>query len=213
MLLIAVALGAATIGAAGIPLPRIAAAFGLLDGDAALVSRDRLVLWSVRLPRIAIAATVGALLATAGALMQGLFRNPLADPGLVGVSAGAGFAAALTIVVGDRLLAGSAMTLPFELLPFAAFVGALATTAALYRLATREGRTSIAVLLLGGIAIGALASAGIGVLVFVADDRQLRDITFWMLGSLGGATWGKALAIAPFLAAVILVLSVRRSRA
>ena len=193
VLLIAVALGAATIGAAGIPLPRIAAAFGLLDGDAALVARDRLVLWSVRLPRIAIAAMVGALLATAGALMQGLFRNPLADPGLVGVSAGAGFAAALTIVVGDRLLAGSAMTLPFELLPFAAFVGALVTTAALYRLATREGRTSIAVLLLGGIAIGALASAGIGVLVFVADDRQLRDITFWMLGSLGGSTWGKAL--------------------
>jgi iron complex transport system permease protein len=208
VLLVVVAVAAATIGAAGIPLPRIAAAFGLIDGDQTLMARDRLVLWSVRLPRIAIAATVGALLAIAGALMQGLFRNPLADPGLVGVSAGAGFAAALTIVVGDRLLASSAMTLPFELLPFAAFVGALVTTALLYRLATREGRTSVAILLLGGIAIGALANAGIGLLVFVADDRQLRDITFWLLGSLGGATWSKALILAPFLVVVILVLPV-----
>src|SRR5262249_30085597 len=206
VLLIVVAIAAATIGAAGIPLQRIAAAVGLTDGDPALIGRDRLVLWSVRLPRIAIATMVGALLATAGALMQGLFRNPLADPGLVGVSAGAGFAAALTIVAGDRLLAGSTVTLPFELLPFAAFVGALVTTAMLYRLATREGRTSIAIFLLGGLALGALASAGIGLLVFVADDRQLRDITFWLLGSLGGSTWGKALTIAPFLAAVIVVL-------
>jgi iron complex transport system permease protein len=91
-------------------------------------------------------------------------------------------------------------------LPFAAFVGALVTTAMLYRLATREGRTSIAIFLLGGLAIGALANAGIGLLVFVADDRQLRDITFWLLGSLGGSTWGKAVTIAPFLAAVIVVL-------
>ena len=133
--------------------------------------------------------------------MQGLFRNPLADPALVGVSGGGALAAAATIVVGDRLLAGSGMSLPFEVLPIAAFLGALATTAALYRMATRAGRTSIAILLLGGLAVAALANAGIGLLLFMADDRQLRDVTFWMLGSLGGATWGKTAAIAPFLAA------------
>ena len=132
--------------------------------------------------------------------MQGLFRNPLADPALVGVSSGGALAAASTIVVGDRYLAAAASTLPFEALPLAAFVGALVTTSMLYRIATREGRTSIAIFLLGGLAIAALANAGIGLLLFLADDRQLRDMTFWMLGSLGGATWAKAAAIAPFLA-------------
>ena len=196
-LLLLVAAVAITIGAAGIPLQRLPAAFGLAEGDAALIARDRLVLFSIRLPRIAMAAIVGALLGASGTLLQGLFRNPLADPALVGVSGGAALAAAATIVLGDRLLAG--LKLPIEALPFAAFVGALLVTSMLYRIATREGRTSIATLLLGGLAIGALANAGTGLLVFLADDRQLRDINFWMLGSLSGATWGKVLAILPFL--------------
>jgi iron complex transport system permease protein len=135
--------------------------------------------------------------------MQGLFRNPLADPALAGISPGAGLAAATTIVVGDRMLAASKMTVPFEVLPVAAIAGALTATTILYRLATRSGRTSIATLLLAGIAIGALCNAGIGFLVFLADDRQLRDITFWLLGSLGGATWGKVFALAPFAALML----------
>jgi iron complex transport system permease protein len=146
---------------------------------------------------------IGALLGAGGTIMQGLFRNPLADPALVGVSGGAALAAAATIVIGDRIAAaGGAVPLPA--LPVAAFAGALAVMLLLHRLATRDGRTSIAIFLLGGLAIGALANAGIGLLVFAADDRQLRDITFWMLGSLGGATWSKVLALAPFLAAVLL---------
>src|SRR5882672_995871 len=157
--LLIVATIAASIGAAGIPINRLAAALQWVDGDAAFVARDRLVLWSIRLPRIALAVMVGALLAGAGTIMQGLFRNPLADPGLVGVSAGAGLAAATTIVIGDRLLAGSTTKLPFEVLPFAAFLGGLATTSMLYRIATRDGRTLIAVLILSGLAIGALAGA------------------------------------------------------
>ena len=197
---------AATIGAAGIPLPRLLAAAGLAAGDPALIERDRLVLWSIRLPRIAMACMVGAMLAAAGTIMQGLFRNPLAEPGLVGVSAGAALAAASTIVLGDRILAGTGIALPFAALPIAAFLGALITTAVLYRFATREGRTSIATLLLAGLAIGALAQAAIGLLIFMADDRQLRDITFWTLGSLSGSTWGKAGAIAPFLFVLLLAL-------
>ena len=206
VILVVVALIAITIGAAGIPFERLLAALGLTASDPALIDRDRLVLWSIRLPRIVLACMVGALLATGGTIMQGLFRNPLAEPGLVGVSAGAALAATTTIVIGDKLLAATGLKLPFEILPFAAFLGALITTAALYRIATREGRTSIATLLLAGIAIGALAQAVIGFLIFIADDRQLRDITFWSLGSLSGSTWGKVLSTAPFLAALLIAL-------
>jgi len=200
--LVVVAIVAATIGSAGIPWHRLLAAAGLGAGDPGLIARDQLVLWSIRLPRIAVAAMVGALLAAAGAIMQGLFRNPLADPALVGVSSGGALAATTTIVMGDRL----GWPLPFELLPIAAFLGSLAATTALYRIATRESRTSAAIFLLGGIAIAALANAGIGILIFIADDRQLRDVTFWMLGSLGGATWPKAMAIAPFPALLLIAM-------
>jgi iron complex transport system permease protein len=199
---------AAAVGAAGIPPGRIAAALGLAAGDPALIERDWLVLWSIRLPRIALATLVGALLAACGAVMQGLFRNPLADPALVGVSSGAALAAAGTIVVGDRYLGAVGVGLPIEALPVAAFVGGLASTILLYRIATREGRTSVAMFLLGGLALAALANAGLGLLVFLADDRQLRDINFWMLGSLSGATWAKVGAIAPFLLATGLAMPV-----
>ncbi len=203
-LLGAATLVAMTIGAAGIPLHRVVAAFGLAEGDPALMQRDWLVLWSIRLPRIAFAIIVGALLAVSGAIMQGLFRNPLADPALVGVSGGAALTTAAMIVVGDRFLATAGYSFSAELMPLAAFVGALAATLLLYRIATREGRTSIAMFLLAGLAIAALANAGLGLLVFLADDRQLRDINFWMLGSLSGATWTKAATIAPFLVGALV---------
>ena len=202
MLLIAAA-AAATVGAAGIPLRRLPAALGLAQGDPAAIARDQLVLWSIRLPRIALAIMIGALLAAGGTVMQGLFRNPLADPALVGVAPRRRASPPRSRSWSATACWQAAGPSPFELLPVAAFVGALIATVILYRLATRAGRTSIATLLLGGLAIGALANAGIGLLVFLADDRQLRDITFWMLGSLGGATWGKVLAIAPFLALML----------
>lgn len=207
LLLLTVVLMAAATGAAGIPVSRLPAALGLWSNgsDVATQGRDQLVLWSVRLPRIAITIMIGALLASSGTIMQGLFRNPLADPALVGVSSGGAFAAAASIVVGDHLLMANHMPLPFELLPVAAFAGSLLTTWILHRIATRQNRTSIAIFLLGGLAIAALANAGIGLLIFIADDRQLRDITFWLLGSLGGATWEKAAIVAPFFAAMAIV--------
>jgi iron complex transport system permease protein len=195
--LVAICVVATSIGAARIPLSRVLMAFWP-DGSSALAARDQLILLSIRLPRVAMAGIVGALLASAGALMQGLFRNPLADPGLVGVSGGAGLGAAAMIVAGDRALPTALMDSPI-VLPLAAFLGALAVTSLLYRIATWQGRTSIATMLLAGLALGALAGAGTGLLVFVANDRQLRDITFWMLGSLAGATWPKVAAVAPFL--------------
>lgn len=206
--LLIVALISAAIGAAGIPLARLPAALGLSAGDAdpALLTRDQLVLWSIRLPRIAMAILVGALLAGSGTIMQGLFRNPLADPSLVGVSSGGALAAAGTIVIGDRLLAGTSTQLPFELIPIAAFAGSLVVTIVLYRIATQENRTSIAIFLLGGLAIAALANAGIGLLIFIADDRQLRDVTFWLLGSLGGATWTRVVVIAPSVGILLVAI-------
>jgi iron complex transport system permease protein len=188
-------------GAVSIPPDKVAAVLGgWLACDAqTLASREALVILNIRLPRLLLGAMVGAGLAVAGALMQGLFRNPLADPGLVGVSAGAGLAAAATIVLGDRLLAGVIGKLPFAALPAGAFLGGLATTTLLYLIATREGRTSVATMLLAGVALGALAGAMTGFLAYLSDDRQLRDLTFWSLGSLGGATWTKVWAIAPVI--------------
>ncbi len=205
-LLILAALVALMTGAAGIPPDRLAAALGIGSADPATLTRDQLVLFSIRLPRLVLAAIVGALLAAAGAIMQGVFRNPLADPALVGVSSGAALAAAVTIVVGDKFLLAMIAAVPFEVLPVAAFAGALAATMILYRIATHHSRTSIAIFLLGGLAIAALVNAAIGLLVFLADDRQLRDITFWMLGSLAGATWGKVFALIPFLIAMLVAL-------
>jgi len=197
------ALIALTVGAAGIPLARLPAALGLWTDSSpgANLARDQLVLWSIRIPRIAAAAMVGGLLAASGAIMQGLFRNPLADPALVGVSSGGAFAAAAAIVFTDSRLGDSVRFMQHQLLPLAAFVGSLATTIILYGIASRAGRTSIAIFLLAGLAIAAIANAGIGLLVFIADDRQLRDITFWLLGSMSGATWTKAAVLAPILVA------------
>jgi iron complex transport system permease protein len=202
---------ALTVGAAGIPLARLPAALGLLTDTHPLTSRDQLVLWSIRIPRIAAAVMIGALLAMSGAIMQGLFRNPLADPALVGVASGGAFAAASAIVFTDSRIGEQLRFMQNELLPLAAFTGSLVTTVVLYSIASRAGRTSIAIFLLAGLAIAAIANAGIGLLVFIADDRQLRDITFWLLGSLSGTTWPKAATLAPVLAlALIASVSIAR---
>lgn len=158
-----------------------------------------LVVFGIRAPRTVLGILVGASLAVSGAVMQSLFRNPLADPGLVGVSSGAALAAMTVIVLGVPAPLMALGATVFDVLPLAAFAGALLTTFTLYRIATRSGRTSTATMLLAGIAIAALAGASTGVLVFIADDQQLRNLTFWNLGSLAGATWPKVAAIVPFV--------------
>ncbi|WP_417248157.1 FecCD family ABC transporter permease [Celeribacter sp.] len=181
---------------------------GLGIGEASL--RDMTIIWDIRMPRVLTAVLVGASLAVSGAVMQGLFRNPLADPGLVGVSAGAGFGAVAAIVLGGFLPAAISAITGHYLVPFAAFLGGWTSTLILYRIATRGGRTSVATMLLAGIALGALTGALTGFIVYKADDNQLRDLTFWGMGSVAGATWAKiavagpiimlALLTAPFLA-------------
>ena len=181
----------------------------LLRGEE-IAARDAIILFDIRLPRLALGILVGAALAVSGAVMQGLFRNPLADPGLVGVGAGAGLGAIGAIVLGAMLPLALRDALGYYLVPVAAFLGGWLTTILLYRMSTHRGRTSVAVMLLGGIAIAALAGALSGILIYMANDAELRDLTFWGLGSLAGATWDKvalggalivlALVATPFLA-------------
>lgn len=170
--------------------------------------REKVVVLDVRLPRAVLGVLVGAGTAVAGAVMQGVFRNALADPGLVGVAPGAALAAVAYVVFGGALVAllpGGLQGMMEGLgLPLAAFFGALATTLLIGRLATYDGRTSVATLLFAGLALGALASAGTGVLVFMASEQQTREFLFWTLGSLGGATWAKVLLAAPFVTALIV---------
>ncbi|MEM9169772.1 MAG: iron ABC transporter permease, partial [Pseudomonadota bacterium] len=159
-------------------------------GDAAQVSNVKIgVIENIRIPRAVLGLLVGAALGASGAVMQGFFRNPLADPGLVGVSSGGALAAVAFIVLGAGALDPLRQTLGGFALPAAAFAGALATVAAVYRLASIDGRVVVATMLLAGVAANALTVSGIGYFTFIADDAQLRDLTTWTLGSLSGATW------------------------
>ncbi|MFK7927680.1 MAG: FecCD family ABC transporter permease [Myxococcota bacterium] len=165
------------------------------------------VIWHIRLPRTALGLTVGAALATAGALFQGLFRNPLADPGLLGITLGAAAAVALAVLGSGVLvtaiggldpiaLAGAQAVRPY-VVPVAAFIGSLVSVLAVVALSGGLRQLDVATLLLGGIAINAIAGAITGLCIFLADDAQLRDLTFWSLGGLGGATWPVVMATVP----------------
>lgn len=198
-------------GATGIgleALPRLLAAIRSGQDLTGALQVDRLVFIDIRLPRAFLGLLVGGALGAAGAVMQGLFRNPLADPGMIGVSAGAALAAVATIVLGDTVLAGVVTPLGRWAVPLAGFSGGFGATALLYAIATRTGLTSVTTILLGGVAFAAFAGALTGLLVFVANDRQLRDFTFWSLGSLSGASWSKIAALLPFVALGALCLPV-----
>ena len=173
------------------------------------------VLLSIRLPRVCLALLTGAALAASGAALQGLFRNPLADPGLIGVSSGAALTAAATIVLAASIVGHLPPFLAGYILPLAAFIGGLAATLIVYRIANRDGRTEVATMLLAGIALNAIASAGIGCLMFFSDDQQLRDINFWLLGSLGSVTWDGLGPVAPviLIPTVLLALVARQLNA
>ncbi|MDX3905025.1 MAG: iron ABC transporter permease [Pigmentiphaga sp.] len=147
------------------------------------------VLWTLRLPRVLLGVAVGALLGMAGATLQGLFRNPLADPSLIGVSSGAALAVALTVVFGNLWWPGLARALGLALLPVAAFSGGVLTTMLVYRIGRTSLGVSVAAMLLAGIALNAIALALIGLASYMATDEQLRNIMFWNLGSLAQASW------------------------
>ncbi len=192
-----------SVGPTGVTLTALPQAISALWGaDTGEAARAQLVLLEIRAPRTVLAAFVGMALAVSGAMMQGLFRNPLADPGLIGVSSGAALAAVAVIGLGGT----ASGPLGIYALPVAAFAGGLATTALLVAVAGRRGILATGTLLLAGIAVAALAGALTGLIAYASDDRQLRDMTLWSLGSLSGASWVKVLAVAPFAAAVALLV-------
>lgn len=201
LLLLATAVIGLGTGAIRIPASEVLGA--LLRGVDGSASRgdDQIVLM-LRLPRVLMAALVGASLACSGAAMQGLFRNPLVEPGLIGVSAGAALGAIGMMVLGAPLLAVLPAFVSSLSVAGMAFVGGLTATMLVYVLGRR--RAGMATLLLAGVAINAIAMAGVGLLTFMANERQLRDLSFWTLGSLGGTDWRRLAAVAlPMLLPVL----------
>ena len=180
------------------------------EADAS-VQQAELILSQIRMPRTLLGLAVGMVLALCGVAMQGLFRNPLADPGLVGVSSGAALGAAVAIV-GGAAFGGLAEAFAPYLLSACAFVGGLLVTALVYRLGRRDGQTNVATMLLAGIALTALAGAAIGLFTYLADDATLRTLTFWNLGSLNGASYARLWPLLLATLAVALWLP-RRARA
>lgn len=160
----------------------------------------------IRLPRILLAILVGAGLGISGTAMQGLMRNPLADPSLIGISSGGALAATLVFLMGDAAALRMAQYPGVFVLPAAAFLGALGTTLAVYRLSHAGGRMMISVVLLAGIAINAMANAFSALLTFFATDTQIRNVSFWKLGSLGGATWTSVAILLPCVLVPVALL-------
>ncbi|SUD48656.1 Probable ABC transporter permease protein HI_1471 [Nocardia otitidiscaviarum] len=154
-------------------------------------------LWEVRFPRVLLAALVGAALATAGALLQGVFANPLAEPGVIGVSAGAAVGAGVVIVVGGAFAAAWSVA-------GGAFAAGLATTVLVYVLARSNGRTEVVTLVLTGVAINAFAGGVLSFLLFTASPAARDQIVFWQLGSLNGATWQAVAVVASLTALGVL---------
>lgn len=154
------------------------------NGDAAL--------WSIRFPRVVMSLLVGAALAVGGALLQGVFGNPLAEPGIVGVSAGAAVGACTVIVFGLTFLGSWTVAI-------AAFAGGLVATLVVYATARSGGRTEVVTLVLTGVAVNAVAGAALALLTFLADTQAREQIVFWQLGSLNGTRWPYVAVAAPLV--------------
>lgn len=211
LLLIAVLLYSLSIGAVSISTSEIIRIFlskiGLGQTSASEV--EIFVLVGIRLPRILFTVLIGASLGIAGASLQGLFRNPLVEPGILGISSGAALGA-IIIIMGGKLVKMPLIIsegLGQWLLPVFSIIGALAATFFTLRVGRYEGRTIITILILAGVAVTSLVGAVIGLSVFYADDTQLRTFSFWTLGDLSGASWQKLLVLTPVVLVPAGILS------
>jgi len=169
---------------------------GLYSSDTNAVFET--VLWNIRLPRLLLTVLIGAALGVSGAALQGLFRNPLVEPGLIGVSSGSALAVVVFIVFGSNWVALHQFA-SSVVLPVIAFVGGLIATMLVLYMSAQWERTSVAILILSGVAINALAGALMGLVIFYADENQLRTFTFWTLGNLSGANWNNLAIATPLL--------------
>jgi ABC-type Fe3+-siderophore transport system, permease component len=194
---LALILAVVTVAASGFGALRLPLSLLWQGGDETL----RQIWFTIRLPRVLLALVIGGSLALAGCVMQGLFRNPLADPGLLGISSGAALAVALWVVL--------PLTLPPLLMLYApmlaAFLGALAATVVIFLL-SRQRDNSLSRLLLVGIAINALCGAAVGVLSWVSNDAQLRQLSLWGMGSLGQAQWSTLLTVTSLMVPAVILI-------
>ncbi|MEM6387137.1 MAG: iron ABC transporter permease [Pseudomonadota bacterium] len=165
------------------------------------------ILYEIRAPRMVLAVVVGGSLAISGASLQGLLRNPLADPGLIGITAGASLAVVFVIVLGDFFVASLPSYLLPAVHPIAAFLGGLAVTFIVLLTASLGGQFSVGRLILIGVAITAIASALIGIMIYMSSDQQLRELTFWTMGSLAKSNWNTVTisAVAMIVASTLLM--------
>ena len=168
------------------------------------------ILLDIRLPRICLAILIGAILAISGAVMQGLFRNPLAAPSLIGVSSGASVGASVVIVLAGAWLQSNT-ALGLSLVAVGAFIGSFLVTVLVYRLSTSALGTSVTTMLLAGIAVSALAGAVSGLLSYYADNEMLRQISIWQMGNLSTANWQRVLVLT-VVAILVLSLFPRESK-
>lgn len=200
--LVVAAVVASGRGQLGIPPVEVLGSFfhgiGLDLGPLPAHPNGHSALWVVRFPRVAMAVIVGASLAVAGAMLQGVFGNPLAEPAVVGVSSGAAVGACAVIVAGISVLGNWTVAV-------AAFLGGLATTVVVYALARSGGRTEVVTLVLTGIAVNAFTFGAIAFLTFVADPQAREQIVFWQLGSLNGTTGPAVLAVLPMVVAGMVI--------
>jgi iron complex transport system permease protein len=201
--LLAILLG---LGSGPVALSPREVVLALIAGEDPALAGDRFIVWELRLPRVLGALLVGAVLAQCGAAMQGLFRNPLADPGLIGISAGAAVGAISSLLFLPAWLP-TGHPLGVLQLPLAGLLGGWVTALLVYKTGSLGGRVSVTAMLLAGIAINAFAGALTGLFIFLADDQQLRSINFWMLGSLGHISWQSLLYFTPLLLIALIGLA------
>ncbi|WP_326982893.1 iron ABC transporter permease [Chryseobacterium sp. MYb264] len=174
----------------------------VMKNDPGISLSDQYVVWDVRAARIIMAILIGSMLSVSGTSLQGLFRNPLATGDLIGLTAGATLMAAITIVLGGYFREYLPEVVQFSLVGIAAFIGSLLAMLLVYRISTSGGKTNVVMMLLTGVAISAIGFSIVGFLIYISKDDQLRDLTFWNMGSLAAATWTKNIILT-----VILILS------
>lgn len=174
----------------------------VIKGDSDLSLSDKYIVWDVRAARIIMAIIIGSMLSVSGTSLQGLFRNPLATGDLIGLTAGATLMAAITIVLGGHFREYLPEAVQFSLVGIAAFIGSLLAMLLVYKISTSGGKTNVVMMLLSGVAISAIGFSITGFLIYISKDEQLRDLTFWNMGSLAAATWTKNIILA-----VILIIS------
>ncbi|GEJ47189.1 MULTISPECIES: iron ABC transporter permease [unclassified Chryseobacterium] len=177
-----------------------------IKGDPGLSLSDQYVIWDVRAARIVMAILIGGMLSVSGTSLQGLFKNPLATGDLIGLTSGATLLAAIAIVLGGHFKEYLPEAVQFSLVGISAFVGSFLSMMLVYKISTSGGKTNVVMMLLTGVAITAIGFSITGFLIYISKDEQLRDLTFWNLGSLAAATWTKNIILAVVMTVAYIIL-------